>query len=58
MNEPTHTEWVYGNLLVAFMQAVRKEDKAKADRIDAAILVFEELWPEDCRRWRERSGSK
>jgi hypothetical protein len=54
--QPTPTEHAYGNLLNEFRRAHSSGEKAKADRIDVAITLFEELWPEDCKRWRERFG--
>ena len=47
-------EEVYGYLIVAFRDACGiNEDKELADRIDGAIRLFEQLWPEACAKWRE-----
>lgn len=51
-------EQVYGYLVLAFRDANGiDKDQAKADRIDSAIRLFEEMWPEACARWRERFKS-
>ena len=55
--EPNCTEQVYGNLLNAMRRAHNAGDMEKRERIYAAALVMEELWPEDCKRWSERFGS-
>lgn len=47
-------ESVYGYLIVAFRKASRDGDKDKWERIDAAIRLFEEMWPADCARWKDR----
>lgn len=43
-------EMVYGYLLTKFMRA----DDAMRSRLDVAIILFEELWPEDTARWKAR----
>lgn len=55
---PTHTEIVYGDLLCQFMRVCRSGDDSMRDRLFKAIEVFEELWPEDTARWRERFTHK
>ena len=45
------TSHVYGNLLNAFRRAHASNDIALADRIDAAIKLLQELWPDDCAAW-------
>lgn len=47
---PSDVEMVYGYLLTKFMRA----DDAMHPRLDAAIILFEELWPEDTARWKAR----
>lgn len=54
----TPTEIVYGNLIVAFRQAHYHERPDLAQKIDVAIRLLEELWPEDCARWRERYSTE
>lgn len=50
----TPVETVYGNLIVAFRQAHFSGEEEKAKRIDAAIRLLEEMWPDDCQRWRDK----
>lgn len=45
---------VYSYLLGRFMDAHRTGDDALRARLDAAILLFEDLWPEDCANWKGR----
>jgi hypothetical protein len=47
-------EVVYGFLIVAFHKACRDGAKDKCERVDAAIRLFEEMWPADCGRWKDR----
>lgn len=50
-------EQVYGYLLNAMRRAHSAGDMEKRERIYAAALVIEELWPDDVKRWDERFGS-
>lgn len=56
VDDPTHTEIVYGNLLAALVRYVRKEDKLNIDKIMIAAGVFEYLWPDDVARFEARYG--
>lgn len=47
---PSDVEMVYGYLLTKFMRA----DDAMRPRLDATIILFEELWPEDTAKWKAR----
>ena len=52
--EPTEIEVVYSYLLAKFMNATRDNDEPLRARIDAAIMLFEELWPDDTALWKKR----
>ena len=49
---------VYGRLLWHHMDAMRKKDEAKRERIFAAIDLFYELWPAECKVWDDRYDTK
>ena len=51
-------ESVYGSLIMKFRVACRDGNKDLAERVDAAIRLFEELWPDDCKRWNDRFSDK
>jgi hypothetical protein len=53
---PSHTERVYADLLLEEHKASRRGETTEVDRIRHAIAVIENLWPHDCRRWRDRLG--
>lgn len=55
---PSHIEIVYGELLHYYRRFIISDDKTNADKVDAAIILFEQLWPDDCQRWRQRVGGK
>ena len=42
---------IYSNLIVAFRKAHQENDKDKSYRIDIAIRLLEEIWPDECERW-------
>ncbi len=47
-------ETVYGYLIVAFRRSHYDGEMDKSLRIDAAIRLLEEMWPDDCKRWNDR----
>lgn len=57
MNDPNEIELAYGQLLSHMRWAARDGNKELEDRLLKAVVLFEELWPEDTARWRERWNS-
>lgn len=54
MKPKTVIETAYACLIGKMAKAARDENKDLSERIYDAIKLFEELWPEDCKRWNER----
>lgn len=58
MPEPCdHVERVYGFLIVRFADSMRDGltmESVKLKRLWDVIKYFEELWPEETKRWRDR----
>jgi hypothetical protein len=53
----SHVEHVYIMLLQKFRNFSAYGAQDKATCVDAAIRVFEEIWPDDCARCRARFGN-
>ena len=51
---PNEIELVYSYLLSEFMRANRENEQSRYRKVDIAIELFEELWPEDTNCWKAR----
>jgi hypothetical protein len=53
-DSPDEIETVYGYFLCRFAEVSRAGDTALKERVYSAIGVFEELWPKETGKWRDR----